>query len=499
MQFESPRAARRIIARAARRVPRYVARFALALVVCAAQISLSVKARAQNPPPPERQPNASQAAAVAEAKQNDLPTVTLAELERMAMQNNPTLGQAEAAIAAAAGRRKQAGLFPNPTVGYQGDELAFRSLANKSEHFFFIEQAIPLGGKLRKGRRVFEQEQAQAASDAEAQKQRVLNDVRALYYQTLGAQQLIDLRAELARISREAVSTTGSLLNIGQADRPDYFASEIEAERASLDQLNAENERDRLWQLLAATVGSPSLKPMRLAGDLEKEIPRLDADAMLAVLLRAGPELKIAKAGVERARAALESARAGRAPDLFLRGGIGYSTELLETNNGLPPRRTGPEANVEVGIRLPLFNRNQGNIAAAQAELFSAEREVQRVELILRARFASAFTGYENARRVVERYQQVVLPRATKAYELYLASFKQMAAAYPQVLIAQRTMFQVRADYVNALVNLHQNAVLLQGNLLAGGLDAPSLSTRESGIGAGRGGRPTAENPGEKQ
>jgi len=497
MQLESTRAARRIIARAARRVPRDVARFTLALVVCVSQINVSIQARTPNQPAREPQRDVTQPVGI-EARQNDLPTVTLAELERMAMQNNPTLGQAEAAIAAAAGRRKQAGLFPNPTIGYQGDELAFRALSNKSEHFFFVEQTIPLGGKLRKGQRVFEQEQSQTKADAEAQKLRVLNGVRALYYETLGAQQLIDLRTELARISREAVSTTGSLLNVGQADRPDYFAAEIEAERATLDQLKAENERTRLWQMLASLIGNPSLKPMRLAGDLEKEIPALDADAMLAALLRDSPELKFAKAGIERARAALESARAERAPDLFLRGGIGYSNELLETRNGLPLRRTGPEANVEVGIRLPIFNRNQGNIAAAQAELFSAEREVQRVELILRARFASAFTGYENARRVVERYQAVVLPRATKAYELYLASFKQMAAAYPQVLIAQRTMFQVRADYVNALVNLHENAVMLQGYLLAGGLDAPSLTPRESGIETGKGGQRAAGNSGEK-
>jgi cobalt-zinc-cadmium efflux system outer membrane protein len=446
MHLESLRAAQPVNLRAARKVARYVAQLALALVVCGLHIVVRIEARAQNAPPQEHQHNATQPAASVDAKQSNLPTVTLAELERMAMQTNPTLGQAEAAIRAAAGRRKQAGLFPNPTIGYQGDELAFRALSNKSEHFFFIEQAIPLGGKLKKSQRIFEQEQSQATADAEAQKLRVLNAIRALYYERLGAQQLIDLRTELARISREAVSTTGALLNIGQADRPDYFESEIEAERAALEQLNAENESDRLWQLLAAVVGNPSLKPMRLAGDLEKEIPALDAEALLAALLRDSPELKIARVGVERARATIESARAERAPDLFLRGGIGYSTELLEARNGLPPRRTGPEANVEVGIRLPIFNRNQGNLAAAQAELTVAEREVQRVELILRARFASAFTGYVNARRVVERYQQVVLPRAAKAYELYLASFKQMAAAYPQVLIAQRTMFQGRAD-----------------------------------------------------
>jgi len=113
------------------------------------------------------------------------PALTLADIERMAEENNPTLAQAEAAIRAAQGRRRQAGLFPNPTVGYQGEELAFRAFNEKSEHFFFVEQTIPLGGKLGKGRLVFEKEVAQAEAEAAAQKQRVLNTVRMLYFEAL--------------------------------------------------------------------------------------------------------------------------------------------------------------------------------------------------------------------------------------------------------------------------------------------------------------------------
>ena len=66
------------------------------------------------------------------------------------------------------------------------------------------------------------------------------------------------------------------------------------------------------------------------------------------------------------------------------------------------------------------------------------------------------------------------IPRAQRAYDLYLTRFRQMAASYPQALIAQRTLFQARADYVNALVDVWRNAVQLQGLLLMGGLDAPA-------------------------
>jgi cobalt-zinc-cadmium efflux system outer membrane protein len=408
------------------------------------------------------------------------PMMTLAEVERIAIEKNPTLAQAEAAIRAAQGRRKQAGLFPNPIVGYQLEEGAFRAFNDKSEHFAFIEQTIPLGGKLRKSRNVFEREVAQAEIEAAAQKQRVVNHVRMLYYEAVGAQQLVDLRTELARIAREAVKTTTELVNVGQADRPDHLESEIELHRAELELESARNDLRQAWQTLTSVIGEPRMELVRLSGNLEEAIPALDQEAMMTTLMQGSPEIKRAKAEVERAQAVLARAKAERVPDLFLRGAIGYSTEILETTRG-PIGRTGTEASVQIGFTLPIFNRNQGGIAAAQAELAIAERELTRLELSLRVRLAQAFRDYNNARDAVRRYQEV-LPRAERAYNLYLASFRQMAASYPQVLISQRTMFQVREQYVTTLVNLRQKAAHIEGFLLTGGLDAPGLRNAESGV-----------------
>src|SRR5262249_29210564 len=171
-----------------------------------------------------------------------------------------------------------------------------------------------------------------------------------------------------------------------------------------LDLIMAENRQDQVWQQLGAVLGDPFLRPNCLAGDLEKGLPELDQDATLATLLGGSPELKRARAGVQRALAAIARARAERVPDLFLRAGFGYSTEFLEMRNqtpGVPLRPTGPEGFLEIGVRLPIFNRNQGNIRSAYAELDIAERETQRVELALRARMAAVFRTYRNALRVV--------------------------------------------------------------------------------------------------
>jgi len=401
--------------------------------------------------------------------------LNLEDLERMALEKNPTLAQAGALVREAEGRKVQAGLYPNPTFGYSGEEITVRHPSDKSQHHLFIEQKIITAGKLQRNREIFAQEQARAEADLQAQRQRVLNTVRITYFKALGAQRLVELRSELAKIAREAVAITEELFNIGQADQPDILEAEIEAQWAELDLINAGNELQKVWQMLAGVVGEPALPKIRLLGDLEAEIPKLEQEAIFKRILGESPEIKSARARIERARAAVERAKVQPIPDVFLRGGFGYDVERLHDG-----RRAGASGFVEIGIPIPLFDRNQGNIAAAMAELKFSEHEIRRLQLALKVRLASVFKTYLSSSQAVERYQKKILPKAQKAYELYLKSFQQMAAAYPQVLIAQRTLFQVRADYVHALVTVRQNVVEIEGLLLTDGLNEKSdLSVKE--------------------
>ncbi len=93
--------------------------------------------------------------------------------------------------------------------------------------------------------------------------------------------------------------------------------------------------------------------------------------------------------------------------------------------------------------------------------------------MILRAQLATAFADYADAARAVERYREAILPKAQKAYDMYNEGFMQMTAAYPQVLIAQRNLFQARVEYIRALVDQWQSIARIEGMLLMGGLDTP--------------------------
>jgi cobalt-zinc-cadmium efflux system outer membrane protein len=419
----------------------------------------------------------------AEEKQEESPstgpTLSLEQLERMALESNPTLGQAAALVQAAAGRTLQAGLYPNPAIGYNGEEIS--TPAAGGEHGAFVQQTIVTAGKLRLSRNVSAHEQAQAEEWAKAQRLRVLNTVRLLYYQTLGAQQLVAWRQRLTALTQEAVGVSQQLFNVGQADQPDLLQAEVEAQQAQLDLGAAQYALERTWRELAAVAGNPDLKPQPLAGKLGEALPELDWDKSFTTLLEESPERKAAQVGVQRAEAALKRAQVEWIPDLTFRGGVNYNFERFAPED----KRIGPEGFAEIRIPLPVFDRNQGGIAAALADLERAQREVQRVELSLRQRLAATFAEYRTARQTVEAYNARILPNARRAYEMYAQRYQQMAAAYPQVLIAQRTLLQAQVAYVAALTTLWRSVVEIRGLLLVDGLAAPSGETATGAFGAG--------------
>jgi outer membrane protein, heavy metal efflux system len=137
-------------------------------------------------------------------------------------------------------------------------------------------------------------------------------------------------------------------------------------------------------------------------------------------------------------------------------------------------RPVGLQGFAEVGVQIPIFNRNQGNISTSKADLERAQREVERVKLALRERAASVVQNYTSSQTAVERYKHQMIPRAQKAYDMYVMKYEEMAAAYPQVLIAQRTLMQLQVSYVNALESFATTSVALQSYLLTDGLEAPS-------------------------
>jgi cobalt-zinc-cadmium efflux system outer membrane protein len=182
------------------------------------------------------------------------------------------------------------------------------------------------------------------------------------------------------------------------------------------------------------------------------------------------PAVHIADATAIRAQSVMARARREAIPDLQLRAGMEYNNELL----GSVPFAKGWEGIAGVAVQVPIFNHNQGEVAAARAEIDRAQQEKQRIALTLRERAATTVDEYANARLMATEYRDAVLPRAKKAYALRVEKYGQMLASYPRVLESQRKLYELQVEYIAALENVWTTGIALQGYLLTDGLEAPA-------------------------
>ncbi len=420
----------------------------------------AVSAETLPPPQGAQEPSAAQPRAGEPATDDSaslLSPTTLEELESLALGNNPTLAQGRSRIGAAEGRYVQSGLYPNPSVGYVGAEMGNSGYGGQQGAF--VGQRIITAKKLQLNRQTVAQEIEQTKWALQAQERRVLNDVRLAFYELLVARRAVSLQDQLLNIGREGVKSAEALQVAKEVGRADVLQARVEVEAAAIELQNARNRHTAACRRLAAVVGVPDVDMSQLQGDLEAELQQLTWDDALSHLLSESPEIAQAQAGVERARWALQRECAGRIPNIDTQASIQYDASTGSTITS-----------ASIGMPLQLFDRNQGNIGRARAELMHAEQEIQRLELQLRNRLAEAFQRYENARQQVERYSQNVLPTAKESLDLIVAGYRQGEFPYLTLLTAQRTYFRVNLTYLESLRDLRTSTIAIEGLMLSGGL-----------------------------
>ena len=290
------------------------------------------------------------------------------------------------------------------------------------------------------------------------------------FLRVLAAQELLDARRDMAAIAQDSTETQRRLMNTGQADETEVLEAEVEAQRMRMGARMQENTLREEWRSLAAVIGQPGLPLATVAGDLEKGWPEVNEEEAVEAIAKESPAVRIADVTEARAQNVFSRARREAIPDVQVRGGMEYNHDLL----GSVPFAKGWEGIAEVAVEIPLFNRNQGNVTAARADIERAVQEKKRISLTLRERAASAVDQYANARLMASEYREEMLPRAKKAYGLMVGKYGQMLASYPRVLDAQRKLYELQIEYIAALESVWTNGIALQGYLLTDGLEAPA-------------------------
>jgi outer membrane protein, heavy metal efflux system len=260
-------------------------------------------------------------------------------------------------------------------------------------------------------------------------------------------------------LSTEIFSIQVARLRLGEATFYETLQARVLATQARAGIIQTRNRYLAEWRRLAASLGLPEMPLTQMTGDIDAPVPRFGQAEVLAIVLGKHTDVLTAANGINRSRLALRLAEVQPIPDVDLR-------YMAQRDNTTPP--FGVVHSLVVGVQMPVFNRNQGAIHAAQANLMRAEEEPARVRNELTTLVAAAFQRYDNARAVTMLYRDQIVPDQVRAYRGIVQRYDRAegeALNFNDIITSQQTMVEAINRYLESIGEMW-DAVVEVANLL---------------------------------
>lgn len=384
-------------------------------------------------------------------------SMSLLDFESLAMSNNPTIQQLAASTRKAAGFKAQVGLQANPTVGYQAMQLADRGT---DQHTAFVEQQIITGDKLALNQSVLNEAIRAQSWELEAQKFRIHTDIQVKFYEAFAAQEQIRLVSQFQQVASKGLELAELRKKAKEGSQVEVLQAKIQLNNVELALQQAKIAFSTAWRELAALAGSPHMAPTALVGSFDELTQSVDWSNTQMTILEESPEYKAAIARVQQAWANVRRQDVQAIPNWTVQMAAGVDNG---TNSGM--------LNLQVGAPIPVFNKNQGNIAAAHADYCRALAEVKRIEHSIQMRLAAVSRDYDSSLAAVTKYKTEILPSAKQTLEMAEAAYRAGEFSILEVLTVRRTYFESNLQYLSAQTQLAQANAKVKGFVLTGGLD----------------------------
>ncbi|MBY0488201.1 MAG: TolC family protein [Gemmatimonadaceae bacterium] len=408
---------------------------------------------------------AAQSALRASADSVDL---TLSEVQRLALQRNPSFLALRENSAIARGALQQSKLLPfNPSVQMQLNGL----ISGNSDEPGTITLAQELEIAGQRGQRVAAAKRGVTRVDATVLNAARLTvaDASVAFLRAVSAQRRETLARDLLVLNERLGVAVRTQLREGEISELDANLAEIEVGRARARVLAARREAAVASVALATQLGLPATMTFRLI-DAEAEgvsAPQLSADSLLVVAASTRADLQAQRAAVQEAAALTSLARREWIPNLQL--GVFAERRLEAVTGGPAYPRFGPS----LGVSLPMFNRNQGVIAQRRALETQSLRELDAMRFALRADVSAALQSYQAASAELAIYTETVLGPARRNSGLLDTAFQAGKIALPTLLLLRNQLLDAELGYWDAW--LAQHAARVQLDAATGALQPRTL------------------------
>ena len=374
-------------------------------------------------------------------------TLTLAEALNRAEKQNLDLQAARAQRAVALAGVHIAGQLPNPTV--------FFSVVRDTPHeSLFFDQPIDISGKRGKRIEVAKQESALKEASITALERQVRREVRIAYFSLDFARRVTAQKLEAAKLAARLKEIAQARFESGDIAQLEVTQAELELSRANADAQVAKREEDIALSRLNVLLNAPASSSWDLASALDGFPRPLSLEALVGRATDSNAEITrlLQETKVEESRTGL--LKAERVPNLGIELGVDF--------NSPGPGGFHEGGRGQVSMELPIFTRNQGEIAQSTATLRALEQETAAKRRAVAGQVESAYYQLNAREAEVTLYKQTLVPATKQLEDLAEESYKSGKANILTVLGAQRDVQRVESEYLNSLLAMQTSFAELE-------------------------------------
>jgi cobalt-zinc-cadmium efflux system outer membrane protein len=341
---------------------------------------------------------------------------------------------------AAYGQVVQAGLHPNPTVGYQVDQWQPR--LNNGQQGAFVNQIIKTAEKLPLAQQVAGYDYINALVAVRKAEVEVMTGVRSAYFAAMIAKQSLDVNRQLAAMADEVYRLQLRQVAAGEAAGYEPLQAYAQAVQARNACVQAAAAWQVAWKQLAAAVGQPELTPSPLDGQLDLALRSRDRARLEEQVLDNHTEILTARNVVAQAQRNLLLQQRLPYPDL-------QTNSYYQRDTAVNVFQFG----VQLGFQWPISDKNQGNIRTACAKIAVAEQQLLAARNSLSGRLAEALGRYEANVGVAANYRDRIIPPLTQAYRAIVRRYQvePEKVGFNDIVVAQQNLAAALQGYLSIL------------------------------------------------
>ncbi len=375
-------------------------------------------------------------------------TVTLDDLIRSALNNNPGVAVAEARYEAAKARIPQASALEDPRFDFEYNRMIPRMVNMTTDdpgvmRTFGVSQEFPFPTKLLLRGQIAAKESQIAYAQYQEKKNAVISEVKALYAELSFIYKTIEIVRENKLLLEQLNATASSRYSLGKTSQQDVLKAQVEIAKMDNKLVMLEQRRQVVQAKLNVVLNQDPSQDLGNIALQEEPLVALSLPDLNKAAKESRQELKAFRLAVERARKTVTLAKQEYLPDFMVR------YERMERDSHLK------EWAGMVGITLPIWfwQKQDFNVKEMKAELKAMEAEYRNEENAVLLEVKEKYAELDASGKLIDLYKNAYLPQAEQTLKSSLTGYEADQVDFLNVLDSTRMLLEFKLDYYKALID----------------------------------------------